>query len=158
GRMPGKIYKKTIRNTPDDKKPLLQIQLFLTNVYHIVQVIEQKLMHDGWKVITLGSDMDGLIDPFDDYNDSGTLMKFRNDVYTYLYTYAEQAPGYRIKNIMANTDGSVEFTDAEIGMLHHGRTVSEVVNGIFYKHSETFLSKYFTTAYLHGPGTQPLIT
>lgn len=158
GRMPGKIYKKRIRNTSGIKKRTLQIQLFLTNVYHIVQVIDQELMLDGWKVITLGSDMDGLIDPFDDYKTAGSLMRFRNDVYTYLDNYSEQSKGFRIKNILANTNGSVEFSNDEVHILNHGRSVSEVVDGIFYKHSEKFLSKYFTNDYLHGIGSQHLIS
>jgi len=158
GRMPGKLYKKNIRNTSGKKKRILQIQLFLTNVYHIVQVIEQRLAHDGWKVITLGSDMDGLIDPFDDYKNAGSLMRFRNDVYTYLDTYSEQSKGFRIKNILANTDGSVEFSSEEIDTLNHSKSVSDVVDGIFYKNSDRFLSKYFTNDYLHGSSIKSLIS
>lgn len=158
GRMPGKLYKIAKKNTPIKKRRILQIQLFLTNVYHIVQVIEQSFDGDGWKVITLGSDMDGLIDPFDDYRNAGSLMRFRNDVYTYLETYSEQSKGCKIKNILSKTDGSVEFSSEEINMLNHGRSISDVVDGIFYKNSEDFLSKYFTNSYLHGSSTQPLIT
>lgn len=155
GRMPGKIYKKTKRKTISKKeKKLLQIQLFLTNVYHIVNMIDQRLELDGWKIITLGSDMDGLIDPFDDYENSGALMRFRNDVFTYLDTYSEQSKGFRIKNILANTDGSIEFSHEEVNILNQNRSTSEVVDGIFYKNSDKFLSKYFTNAYLHGTNHQ----
>jgi len=158
GRMPGKLFKKTMKETTTiDERKALQVQLFLSNVYHIVQVIEQRLGEDGWKVVTLGSDMDGLIDPFDNYNDAGTLTAFRNAVFIYLDTYDQRAPGFRVKNLLAKTDGSVEFTNAEITTLNHNRSISEVVDGIFYKHSEEFLSKYFTDAYLHGQDVQPPI-
>lgn len=160
GRMPGKIFKKTIKKVKDNipKRKMLQQQLFLTNVYHIVQVIEQDLGEDGWKIITLGSDLDGLIDPFDDYNDAGTLTAFRNDVFSYLKNYQSIPDGFKIKNVLANSDGSKEFTPDEINLLNHGRTISEVLNGIFYKNNEDFLSKYFTDDYLHGKSVQPLIT
>ncbi len=160
GRMPGKKYWDKFKEAGDDREKtrLLQQQLFLTNVYHIVAVIYQRDGSDGWGTITLGSDMDGLIDPFDDYATAKAMLAFRNHIYNYIKDYDTIPTGYRIKNLESRIDGTAEYTTAEINALNHDKSVSEIVNGIFHTHLEVFLSKYFTKEYLYGTeGVGPVV-
>lgn len=159
GRMPGKTYWKAFKAVEKNakKRKLLQQQMFLTNVYHIIAVVHKVNNEDGWPMITLGSDMDGLIDPFDDYDTAEDLDNFRNDIYSYLEHYKNIQPGYKIKNLFDAQDGSVEYTPSEIETLNKGRSATQIVNGIFHENHNTFLKIYFSKEYLNGIGDNPPI-
>lgn len=149
GRMPGDIYKKTFKKTEDQQeKKWLQQQLFLTNVYHIIQVLHKDREEFAWDIITLGSDMDGLIDPFDNYSKAGNLTAFRNHIFTYLDTYNTIPDTFKIRDIYANHNGSVFITNDQLKLLNANLSTKDIVDKIFYKNLETFLSNYFTKKYL----------
>lgn len=151
GRMPGKKYWDAFKEVEKDAKfrKLLQQQMFLTNVYHILAVVHQANGADGWSMITLGSDMDGLIDPFDDYDTAEDLDNFRNDIFFYLENYEDVPPGYKIKNLFGAKDGFMEYKASEIQLLNKGRTTAQIVNGIFHQHHDDFLKVYFSKGYLY---------
>ncbi|WP_299362713.1 hypothetical protein [Winogradskyella sp.] len=153
GRMPGKKYLKKLKALKEQPKErmLLQQQLFLTNVYHIIHVLYQKDLKDGmWDIITLGSDMDGLIDPFDDYTTAGDLLAFRNHIWEYLDNYETIPEDYHIVNLMKSPDGNIKLSLDELNALNMGLSTTEIVNRIFYKNFDLFLSRYFTDNYLFG--------
>ena len=97
GRMPGGKFKRLLK---DFKKGMyisresvnrLHAQMFLTNIFHIVKVnlqhiraknsansgpkIDEKM---AWSTMCLGSDNDGIVDPFDHYNKADGLDEFQN--------------------------------------------------------------------------------
>ncbi len=151
GRMPGCVYKKTFkkaRSTAD--KMLLQQQLFLTQVYHIVNVVYRNNQENAWDIISLGSDMDGMIDPFDNYNDASRLLAFRNHIYQYLNDYNTLNDKFKIKDLYQNADGSAILSFNRLLTLNAGLTIKEIVDKIFYKNTEAFLSRYFTKSYLYS--------
>ncbi|MFV0565119.1 MAG: hypothetical protein ACK5NB_04705 [Flavobacteriaceae bacterium] len=151
GRMPGCVYKKTFKNTLNvADRMLLQQQLFLTNVYHIINVVDINYNESAWDIVSLGSDMDGMINPFDDYDGADKLMAFRNHIYQYLENYDTLDDRFKIKNLYENAEGKIILSTERFLKLNAGLSVKEITDNIFYKNTEVFLSRYFTQNYLYG--------
>ncbi len=95
GRMPGGKFKKYFKQISrmfksKESKKRIHAQMFLTNVFHILKV---NLTHirklnqenpnmninelEAWKTISLGTDNDGIVDPFDHYNTAAKLRDFK---------------------------------------------------------------------------------
>ncbi|WP_350289589.1 hypothetical protein [uncultured Croceitalea sp.] len=157
GRMPGKIFKKIFKATKKIEfkeerikvQNLLHKQLFLTNVYHIVQVIYEELGENGWKIISLGTDNDGIVDPFDNYNKADLLPKFKKDLIGFLNDYGFSLdPKYYILDLY----GENKYLSPEkVLELNQNQSIEKLIHGLFYKNLEFFLSKYFTDEYLGKP-------
>lgn len=147
GRMPGKLFKKLFKEAKsNDEKNNLHIQLFLTNVYHIVQVIYEEFDENGWKIISLGTDNDGIVDPFDNYNTSDKLRDFRKDIISYLNKYDSSLDSkFYIRDLY--TDNKF-ISPSKLLELNQGESFSKLIHGVFYKNLDFFLSKYFTNEYL----------
>ena len=148
GRMPGNIFKQRFKKarTPREQN-MLHVQMFLTNIYHLVHVVFTELNENAWNLMTLGSDMDGVIDPFDNYNTAANLGHFKRDLQNYLQIYDDMPLEFKIKDLYTN-DGVI--STEKLNQLNQGLTIQEIVDNIFYKNLETFLSKYFTDAYLNN--------
>jgi microsomal dipeptidase-like Zn-dependent dipeptidase len=148
GRMPGNVFKQRFKKarTPREEK-MLHVQMFLTNIYHLVHVVYKELDDNAWNLMTLGSDMDGVIDPFDNYNTAASLSDFKRDIQNYLQIYNEIPEGFKIVDLYAANDIISEETFIR---LNQGNSIQEIVDKIFYKNMETFLSKYFTEQYLNN--------
>ncbi|MDO6759501.1 hypothetical protein Q4566_04750 [Tamlana sp. 2_MG-2023] len=167
GRMPGgkfkalmKTYKK--RFTSGETLNKLHTQMFLTNVFHIVKVnLEHIRMHNcqnpmhiidevnAWKTICLGSDNDGIVDPFDNFNSAKTLETFKNRVARSIeLNFDPLWRKFKILNIK-ETSYTV-FTENELQDLMLGLSAETISDMIFCDNIDAFLKKYFTRNYLES--------
>jgi len=167
GRMPGGKFKKLFKgfkrkSKPDESINRLHTQMFLTNVFHIVKInlkhirkhnennVGNSILEvDAWKTICLGSDNDGIVDPFDNFSTASTLDDFKHR--------AMKAIGYNFKpfwknfRILSIDENSYSFFDKEeLFDLMLGLSPSEISDRIFSDNVVMFLSKYFTDEYLNG--------
>ena len=154
GRMPGgealaifNQIKKAIawNNHRKDAYMLLQrneyIKLFLTNVFHIIKTINKK---SAWNHICLGSDYDGIMNPFDCYSDAGHFMRFFGDVQNFLDESTEDLVGYKSGN-------RVTINHNERKQLMFNLSSRKIIEKMAFENVEKFLKKYFTQQYLGGP-------
>ncbi len=166
GRMPGGKFKKLFKGfkkgfKPDESLNRLHTQMFLTNVFHIVKVNlkhirrhnannpENKILEvDAWKTICLGSDNDGIVDPFDNFSTASTLDDFKHRVMKAIgYNFKPFWKKFRILAIEENS--SRFFNKEELSDLTQGLTPNEISDRIFSDNIVMFLSKYFTEDYLN---------
>ncbi|MEM7085245.1 MAG: membrane dipeptidase [Bacteroidota bacterium] len=148
GRMPGKVIKDRLKRAKnEDETQIFLAQLFLINVYHIVHVIRKTLNEDGWKCVCLGTDNDGIVSPFEGFEETRRLPKFRKVLIEYLDNYDNlDKDEYKIPVL---SEKGKFFTSIELRELNNGRTNTEVIYSVFYTNLDSFLSKYFTEEYLH---------
>jgi microsomal dipeptidase-like Zn-dependent dipeptidase len=116
------------------------IKLFLTNVFHIVAIIGHK---KAWDIICIGSDYDGIMNPFDSYPKSSDLMLFMGDIKRFLDNSEEELTGYF-------GDSRIIVTKSERDALMFGLSSSKIIRKLGSENIEKFLEKYFTTGYLGG--------
>ena len=107
-RMPGGKVKERIRKLSDwyhilNKKEYLSagqqikydktkeelksiyVELVWSNIFHIIKLIYDNRNHEsGWKIISIGSDYDGMIDPFDGFFSVSDLPTLFNDMKEYI--------------------------------------------------------------------------
>ena len=117
------------------------VRILLSNFYHIVDVIGHA---KAWNHICIGSDYDGVMNPFDSYPTSGDLNKMLMDVQDLM----EDPPG----RIQSYRNGRpFALSAAEQRRLQYGMTPAELVAKLSFGNIEAFLSKYFTKEYLTQP-------
>lgn len=169
GRMPGGKFKDLLKSfkkgsTQKESINRLHTQMFLTNVFHIVKVnlqhiralnaqIENEASRipevEAWKTMCLGSDNDGIVDPFDNFNTASTLKDFKIRVKNAIDLNFD--PIWKRFRILAIEETSCHFFDEEeLTALKLGLTSEDIVDRIFCDNVDKFLSKYFTEAYLEG--------
>ena len=163
GRMPGKIFEKRLKKVLKSKElsedertriqELLYIQLFLTNVYHIVNVCfnDANLNDNGkaWDLVSMGSDNDGIVNPFDTYEDSSYLTKFRNDIQDYLINYEKHLnSGYGLIDISKDYKGKHQISVLDFKKLNGNQSITDIVDKIFFQNVDDFLKKYMTKEFL----------
>lgn len=165
GRMPGGKFKKLFKGfkkgfKPDESLNRLHTQMFLTNVFHIVKInlkhirkhnannSGNKILEiDAWKTICLGSDNDGIVDPFDNFSTASTLDDFKHRVMKAIgYNFKAFWKEFRILSIEENSFKF--FNKEELYNLMLGLTPDEISDRIFSDNIVMFLSKYFTEEYL----------
>ncbi len=154
GRMPGgealtlfKQIKRAIAWDDHRKKTyqVLQhheyIKLFMCNVFHIVRTINKK---SAWNHICLGSDYDGIMNPFDSYPTSGDFMRLFGDMKEFLDHSEEDLVGY-------DHGSRITIGKAERKRLMFNLSSRKIINKLAFENVEHFLEKYFNPAYLGGP-------
>ena len=154
GRMPGRKFKRKLKavRAYREKAKRLYAQLFLTNVFHIVRVGEAYLasgagvsgVADAWKTVALGSDNDGIVDPFDTYRTAADFPAFREKLIEAIKT---QDRPYMKEFRILSLPGEDPMPTAEIQRLMDGQSPEEVVDRIFYGNVRAFLKKYMNDAY-----------
>ena len=165
GRMPGGKFKKYFKKISGmfkskEAKKRIHAQMFLTNIFHIAKVnlahirklnqinssnpIDEK---EAWKTISLGTDNDGIVDPFDYFNTASRLRDFRIKLAESIkWNNAGHMEKYKILSLPSE----VPFTDSELLDIMQGYSPKEIADLVFYNNTRTFLSKYFTDTYLKG--------
>ena len=151
GRMPGKRaksefkkFKKKIRQEKKktheyvEKLKNAYLKLIMSNIYQVVTTINSK---KGWEHLGIGSDYDGIMDPFDFYKTSGTFQNLMLDIYDYL-----TKPAFDLIIYKNNNETVLKAT--EVPNYFFGYSPKELVENIGYKNVERFMSKYFTKEYL----------
>ncbi len=130
-----------------EKLRLIYIRLIWSNIFHIIRLISKKRIENGgqpangWKIISLGSDYDGTMNPFDTFKTVESFPILANKMIDYLKntTY----PVY-----YADKGERKEFARSKIEELSFGRKPEELVNDIFWINTGHFLKKYFNDEYL----------
>ncbi|MGB3183806.1 MAG: hypothetical protein WBB45_20605 [Cyclobacteriaceae bacterium] len=158
GRMPGKHFhegtkdlKRTIgfddhrRQRAEDRLRLEYVKLFLANILHIVHYKGEK----AWNHICLGTDFDGIMDPFDTYSLSIDVPRLVLDMKNLL-----RRP--QTIRIYKNND-IFDLEPRDVKKLLFGKTPDELIDKIAYKNLERFMSKYFTDRYRMGQSAGPVI-
>ena len=166
GRMPGgkfkkllKGFKRGIEQTESIKR--LHAQMFLTNIFHVARINlnhirelnkKQALAipeNSAWDTICLGSDSDGIVDPFDHYNTADRLDDFKHRIAKAIkLNFLPTMEKFRI--ICVDEDDCRFYTLEEINDIMQGFTPEEIADKVFSDNIVTFLSKFFTKKYLHG--------
>lgn len=165
GRMPGGKFKKLLKQNTGrlvSAEPVkrLHTQMFLTNVFHIlktnldhIRTLNRQnpdrpiLEREAWKTICLGTDNDGIVDPFDHYGTADRLDDFKLRVAKALEL---NSTDYMRKYRVISLPTERPFSDSEMADLMLGFTPGEISDMIFSDNMVRFLSSYFTQAYLHG--------
>ncbi len=165
GRMPGGKFKKLLKENSrklvtEEPVKRLHAQMFLTNIFHILKTnlhhIRAKNQADpadpidekeAWKTICLGTDNDGIVDPFDHFNTAEKLDDFQVRVVKAITENNKPfMKGFRVLSLPSE----VPFTDTEFAELLLGKSPAEIADAIFSDNMIAFLRKYFTDAYLRG--------
>ncbi len=167
GRMPGGKFKKMMKefksgfNQAETMKRM-HSQLFLTNIFHIVRInlsyIErhnqnnpsaQIPVKDAWKTMCLGSDNDGVVDPFDHFNTAATLDDFKHRIGKHItLNFKSYMKEFRIVKIEENSDRFYSKTELTALMLDY--SPEELSDLIFCDNVQRFLPKYFSKTYLNN--------
>lgn len=165
GRMPGGKFKKYFKKISGmfkskEAKKRVHAQMFLTNIFHIAKVnlnyirkINQQNTGtpipetEAWKTISLGTDNDGIVDPFDHFNTAERLREFRIKLAESMkWNNADHMKKYKILSLPSEAP----FSDDALLDIMQGFSPKEIGDMVFYDNTRIFLSKYFTTTYLKG--------
>lgn len=163
GRMPGvdfheqvkKLNKKIKRARSEDRRRALQrelqdmyLKLIWSTIFHMIKVVQDNRRENGWKIIALGSDYDGLVDPINTFPGVDSFQDLRTEMIDYLSADKEI---YFLQNGEAKT-----IPSAEVRTLQFGQTAEQLLDRVLFGNTQRFLRKYFTEEYL-GAVEQPVI-
>ncbi|NNC70261.1 MAG: hypothetical protein HKN90_05485 [Flavobacteriaceae bacterium] len=166
GRMPGGKFKKLFlefkRGMYNNRESINRLhgQMFLTNVFHIAKInlehirslnlknqtekIDEK---EAWSTMCLGSDNDGIVDPFDHYNTAATLDEFKNRLSKHIKLNFK--PYMKRFQIVQVTGKSCRFfSQNEINDLMLGYSPEQLMERVFSDNFTLFLKRYYTDEYL----------
>jgi microsomal dipeptidase-like Zn-dependent dipeptidase len=121
-----------------DQRILEIVKLLMANLFHIIRVCNTK---EAWDLVCLGSDFDGLIGAFQEYNELDDYDTLAQHFFQFLNLMPEDS-------YSGKTDEYPAFTRSEYKRLMFGYTPEQIVDKIMYKNVENFLEKYFTDDYL----------
>lgn len=166
GRMPGEGFRKQAKklkkklkrarrgsaNYQRIKQELkdLYLKLVWSTIFHMIKVVrDNRGGANAWKMIALGSDYDGLVDPMDTFPEVDSFQALREDLIAYL------AEGKEI--FFAQNGEARSIPTAEVSALQFGQSPAEILDAILFGNTNRFLSQYFTTAYLTAQQDPPLV-
>ena len=136
GRMPGELGRAAIKACGEgmsDAKRDVYAKLILCNIFQIVKVLNKK---EAWDLICIGSDFDGIIDPFETYLDEQTLKDLPLHIMQYL-----SSPQFDLDWI------GVSANDIKTKYMF-GYTPQEIGEKIASGNILLFLERYFHDGYL----------
>lgn len=153
GRMPGgeakrqldEINRQLIKD-PDDER-LLRIQrnayirLYMGNVFQIISEIDDV---KAWDHICIGSDYDGIMDPFDRYLESSDFNHLLGDVQWFLNNPFDI--------VIYKNNIQEQLAPTDIKRLMFGLDTREIIYKFAFENIERFLKNYFTDEYRLGDG------
>jgi microsomal dipeptidase-like Zn-dependent dipeptidase len=139
--------RQAVYDEAKEKLKLIYVELLWSTIFHIIRLINTKRRNskgkraNGWKIISIGSDYDGMIDPFDGYFSVSDLPSLFNDMMEYIDN--DKGPVFYAVN------GQIrKFQKADIRKLLFGKTIKDVLRDVCFNNVDKFLSKYFTISYL----------
>ena len=170
GRMPGDNFKKLFRQQKtqvdsDESIMRLHSQMFLTNVFHVVKVTLNYIRqlnsqgeaineNNAWNTLSLGSDNDGIVDPFDNYNSADFLLDFKLRIKRSIEQ--NHKPFFKNFQILSLPDEK-PFSQEQLADLMQGLSAELIVDKIFSDNTDTFLSHFFTKDYLTKGSIEELL-
>lgn len=113
--------------------------IFFRQLFHIIYVIDNALNagEKAWNIITLGTDFDGVINPYDYYGSYARMNHFRDDLIERWNEHLEECKEEGIEN---------NFT-----RYLFGKSPEHWIDSVFWNNAIKFLQKYFHDDYLiHG--------
>lgn len=117
--------------------------IFFRQIFHIINVLnssantEANAGDKAWDIITLGTDFDGVINPYDYYGSYSRMNEFRDDLIERWYEHLQDVKEDNQEN---------DFTRNLFG-----KTPEHWIDKVFWHNGESFLKKYFHDEYLiHG--------
>lgn len=177
GRMPGNEFKQRAKKLKKKMRKLAKkssakakrkyaeyevelkehyLELLWSNIFHIVKIAREEAGEmeqdptEAWKIIALGSDYDGIVNPFNSYRDVLCFPELEKEMVKYLESG---------KPINCACEGKAErFSAQEVKQLMAGRKPEEIVQSIFFDNVDRFLSKYFTTGYLERQSAPTVVS
>ncbi|MEO1051034.1 MAG: hypothetical protein AAFX87_10420 [Bacteroidota bacterium] len=146
GRMPGDKFMVLKKGKTEPEIQDLYLKLFWSNAFHIARIqksfkeANQMQDVDHWRGIMVGSDYDGIVDPFDDYHSMKDYPELRSEMIDYLTQKKEIIDVYT----------ESPMNQASVDDILNGKQPAELVDEMFYTNARLFLSKYFTSDYLES--------
>ena len=147
GRMPGYRFKDIKKDLSKDAEGIrdLYLKLFWSNIFHLARVhaafiSENSINRSNWEGITIGSDYDGIVDPFDPFDDIASYPDLRNAMVEYL------AQGKEILKV----ENEVPMADDEIRSIMNDHTATQITEKLFYSNAHEFLARHFREADFKG--------
>ena len=107
---------------------------------------------DSWKTVCLGSDYDGIVDPFDHFDTAADFKDFRHycrEGIRYNFSALEVRKKRRVLKI--DERRARPYSPEEFNELLMGQSPEEIVDAIFSDNLVNFLKKYYNEAYLRNP-------
>ena len=151
GRMPGgkaseqiKELKKKIRKGKHLEEDLraAYIRLTMSNIFQIVQVIGDKR---AWSRIMIGSDYDGIMNPFDIYPKSSYFNRFIHDMTDFLHSVITPDYSTRLVELTIYKDSKEATLNREqIKDLMFGLSPEEIAENIALKNFESFIQRHYS--------------
>lgn len=144
GRMPGKKLKKVLKKLKkakkkaeknDDRQRVQEIndrlrdeyiRLLMANIFHVIRVVDDK---SAWNIICLGSDFDGIMNPFDSYKD---VFNYK-DLSTHMFQFLTRPLPI----------AEAGLTVDKMKQLMFGYKPREIVEKAMYKNVQEFLKNNF---------------
>ncbi|MBL6448519.1 hypothetical protein JMN32_19570 [Fulvivirga sp. 29W222] len=115
----------------------LYCQLVLSNIFQVVLAVGDV---SAWDIMALGSDYDGIMDPFNCYPKVGDFHKLIDDIGKFLNT---PKPLKLYKN-----DKLTTVEPSKLKEMMYGLSPTDIKQKIAYENAEVFLSRYFNDGYL----------
>ena len=152
GRTPGGKTKKRLnrlkkciakggKNAFEGQQALTELycQLILSNIFQIVNAIGDA---SAWQRIAIGSDYDGIMDPFNCYPKVGNFHELIADIGKFLND-PKPLPIYIDSELTT-------ISREQVSQMMYNFTAEDIMQMIAHTNAELFLSKYFTKDYLEG--------
>jgi len=117
------LIEQTQPNSPERKE--LYIKILAMNILQAVKASEAST---GWDIVCLGTDYDGMVQPFEFYPTAADLPLMAKDLQTFL-----ENP----------TDIFDVFTADEVNALQFGIPAEALIQKLFSSNAITFISKHF---------------
>ena len=140
GRMPGYQFKKLKAGLSKDVQGLrdLYLKLFWSNLFHLARVqLDFIKLHaesrSNWSGITIGSDYDGIVDPFDPFENIAAYPDLRSAMVLYLQQ------GKEILKVASEEP----MTAAELNDIMNGHSPEQITEKLFYSNAHEFLGRHF---------------
>ena len=124
-------YEKAQRNA--------YIKLYMGNLFQIIKEINDV---KAWDHVCIGSDYDGIMDPFNRYPESGDFNRLMGDIQWFLT--------HPFDIVVYENNLQKELTPTDIKKLMFGLKPREIACKIAFENIELFLEKYFTDKYRLG--------
>jgi microsomal dipeptidase-like Zn-dependent dipeptidase len=132
GRLPGGLAKKQMDSaTNRDQLRDISVKLIMSNIFHFVRAVGDK---KAWDVLCIGSDMDGVIVPFEIYPD-----------YTRIKDLATHCLQFLTRPLDLN---EISLDKSDIKQLMYGYDPQELTEKLMSKNVMNFMKKFFHDDYL----------
>ncbi len=138
----------------DKRLRSIYIRLIWSNIFHIIRLISKKRLDNrgqkanGWKILSLGSDFDGTMNPFDTYETAEDFPRLAEDMIAYLINNKNPRLHKDYPIYYADKGERKPFARTDIINLSFGGTPTSLVIDIFWNNTSKFLKKYFHDGYL----------